>query len=198
MDIKATNPELKETDPRTPERHGASFHDQEGVLHNLVGTEEIPLSQRVAKFNPQEGTRGRDGGPYLDDVERMREEQRRAYISGTSPKWENVLSGYVEADQLVDNHFTSNPGSQYLPPRVKTVPADSPETSASDVTDRTLLEGSVDSESNKSNSTDGENKKDENKQEKADLIPEARQSTENTKTAPAKSTTAAKDKPGNK
>lgn len=41
--------------------------DAEGTVHNFVGPQTVPL------------TTVRDGGPYLDDVERAREQLRRDY-----------------------------------------------------------------------------------------------------------------------
>jgi hypothetical protein len=44
--------------------------DAEGTVHNFVGAQTVPLVNK------------RDGGPYLDDVERAREQLRKDYVLG--------------------------------------------------------------------------------------------------------------------
>lgn len=41
-------------------------------------------------FNPNEGLFGRQGGPFLDDVERKEAETVRAYREGREPNYENM------------------------------------------------------------------------------------------------------------
>lgn len=63
-------------------------------------------------FMAQEGMRGRDGGPYLDLVEREAAEIQRAKIEGREPDMENLsaVAGtvLVPIGQLADNLY-SNP-----------------------------------------------------------------------------------------
>lgn len=49
-------------------------------------------------FNPNEGLFGRQGGPFLDDVERKQAEDQRAYVEGREPDYTN-MQPYV-GDQL--------------------------------------------------------------------------------------------------
>lgn len=49
-------------------------------------------------FNPNEGLFGRQGGPFLDDVNRKRQEDIRAYREGREPDYENMQPGV--GDQL--------------------------------------------------------------------------------------------------
>ena len=44
-------------------------------------------------FNPNEGLFGRQGGPFLDDVNRKRQEDIRAYKEGREPNYENMQPG---------------------------------------------------------------------------------------------------------
>lgn len=65
------------------------------------------------KFSMQDGLRGRDGGPYLDDLERRNEENIRAYRENREPDYERVNADHgsmVPGHLLVDNIY-SNPGS---------------------------------------------------------------------------------------
>lgn len=40
-------------------------------------------------FNPNDGITGRDGGPYLDEVEAVEAEKRRAKVEGREPDLDN-------------------------------------------------------------------------------------------------------------
>lgn len=64
----------------------------------------------------QEGIRGRDGGPYLDEVEAYREEQTRAFREQRDINFNNIYSGphMVDFERLPDN-VNSNPGSVHTP-----------------------------------------------------------------------------------
>jgi hypothetical protein len=63
-------------------------------------------------FNANDGIRGRDGGPYLDDVEREHAELRRAKVEGREPNLENppATAGIqlVHPSLLADN-ISSHP-----------------------------------------------------------------------------------------
>lgn len=52
----------------------------------------------VKLFNPNEGLHGRQGGPFLDDVQRKQAEETRAIREGREPDYEN-MQPYV-GDQL--------------------------------------------------------------------------------------------------
>lgn len=133
VDLPLEDPETPITDPDVPDPVGVNFTDDEGTVHNYVGKQEVPLSEAMVKrFNPQEGIRGRDGGPYLDDVERMRDEERRAFLEKREPDYRNTLHGGVEAHQLVDN-LASNPGSWEKDPRFVPQKRDDAETTPSDI-----------------------------------------------------------------
>jgi hypothetical protein len=47
------------------------------------------MADKVQFFNPNDGVAGRDGGPYLDQVEAARAELVRAKIEGREPDLEN-------------------------------------------------------------------------------------------------------------
>jgi hypothetical protein len=65
-------------------------------------------------FNPQEGIRGyREGGPYLDEVEMRREEDKRAAEAGRKPDYTRMPQ-LVPANQLVDA-YASNPSAHNRP-----------------------------------------------------------------------------------
>ena len=65
------------------------------------------------KFPLHEGLRGRDGGPYLDEVERLREEEKRASREGRPINYNNIRdhADVVPIGDLVDNIY-ANPGSR--------------------------------------------------------------------------------------
>jgi hypothetical protein len=72
----------------------------------LVKAAELRFQQPL--YNPQEGIQGRrEGGPYLDEVELMREEDVRAHQEGRKPNYSN-MRGLVPAQELKDNPY-SNP-----------------------------------------------------------------------------------------
>lgn len=62
-------------------------------------------TKQVNLFNPHDGLTGRDGGPYLDLVEREKAETLRAKVEGREPDYENApaVAGtpLVTAGQLV-------------------------------------------------------------------------------------------------
>lgn len=76
-----------------------------------MAEKETPL------YNPHEGFRGRDGGPYLDIVERETAEVQRARVEGRDIDIENpgLVAGTpaVVAAYVTDN-LPSNPGSSVL------------------------------------------------------------------------------------
>lgn len=47
------------------------------------------MAEATALFNPNKGVTGRDGGPYLDEVEAREAEKRRAYVEGREPDLKN-------------------------------------------------------------------------------------------------------------
>lgn len=51
-----------------------------------MSTETQPL------FNPNDGLTGRDGGPYLDEVEMELAEEQRAVVEDREPDYENPLA----------------------------------------------------------------------------------------------------------
>lgn len=75
----------------------------------------------VGFYNPHDGIKGRDGGPYLDHVERQRAEVNRALVEKREPA---DLDGALPATagtplvvvrQLVDNSYLSNPSMSANP-----------------------------------------------------------------------------------
>ena len=64
-------------------------------------------------YNPHAGLKGRDGGPYLDEVLRERAEVNRAKLEGREPDFENLPAEagtpLVPATQVIDNSVMSNP-----------------------------------------------------------------------------------------
>ena len=78
-------------------------------------------SKDVGFYNPHDGLKGRDGGPYLDHIERQAAEVSRARLEGREPAdpW-GVLPAtagtpLVVASQVVDNSWTSNPSMAHKP-----------------------------------------------------------------------------------
>jgi hypothetical protein len=69
-------------------------------------------AKKVDLYNPNDGLLGRDGGPYLDQVEAAQAEIRRAAVEGREPDLENPgpYSGIhlVTAGQLVHDVSTLN------------------------------------------------------------------------------------------
>lgn len=69
-------------------------------------------TKEVNLFNPHDGLTGRDGGPYLDLVERERAEEIRAKVEGRKPDFKNPAATagtpLVTSNQLV---VMSNPAS---------------------------------------------------------------------------------------
>lgn len=99
----------------------------------MPGADATPLSMRNAEkakdnggildvgyYNAQDGQKGRDGGPYLDHVERQQAEIRRAYNENREPADLNgplpatVGTMLVTANLVVDNNF-SNPSMKDAP-----------------------------------------------------------------------------------
>lgn len=80
-----------------------------------VTAPEAGETRDVAFFNAQDGIKGRDGGPYLDYVERYNAEVHRARMEGReAPEYgENVPAhvgtSLVTAPFVIDNSSTSNP-----------------------------------------------------------------------------------------
>ena len=77
--------------------------------------EKMSDNKEVGFYNVHDGIKGRDGGPYLDHIERQAAEVARARIEGREPAdpW-GVLpatagSPLLVASQIIDNSWTSNP-----------------------------------------------------------------------------------------
>lgn len=78
-----------------------------------------------AFFNAQDGITGRDGGPYLDQVERVNAEIRRAFLEGRDARsFEELLGEALPAATgtdlriaalVPDNRLTSNPSMANQP-----------------------------------------------------------------------------------
>jgi hypothetical protein len=71
-------------------------------------------------YNPHDGIKGRDGGPYLDYVEREQAEKIRAQAEGREPVFDGSTPAtagtpLVPATQLTDNSFNSNPSRRNAP-----------------------------------------------------------------------------------
>lgn len=79
------------------------------------------MSEKIDLYNVQDGIKGRDGGPYLDQIERHTAEVRRAAQEDREPAgaWEKlppaVGTVIVTARQLEDNSYTSNPSMAGVP-----------------------------------------------------------------------------------
>lgn len=69
-------------------------------------------------YNIHDGVAGRDGGPYLDQVEAREAERRRAAVEGREPDYDHLPATagqpLVTADQLLRLQGTSNIPSQEL------------------------------------------------------------------------------------
>lgn len=70
--------------------------------------EETPEVETVKLYNTNDGVRGRDGGPYLDEVQARIAEDNRAYIEGRKPDYESLQPfvgvQLVTPDQLVQGY----------------------------------------------------------------------------------------------
>lgn len=70
------------------------------------------------RFNVHDGPNGRDGGPYLDQIEMREAEIRRAAAEGREPDFDNMIGTagvpLVTADQLVKLHHVQ-PSEQDKP-----------------------------------------------------------------------------------
>ena len=73
-------------------------------------------TRTVPLFNPNDGVTGRDGGPYLDNVEQHLAEERRAVVEKREPDHEKLLATagvpLVTASQLVNQGLTTSLPSQ--------------------------------------------------------------------------------------
>lgn len=69
---------------------------------------EASTEDTVHLYNVNDGVRGRDGGPYLDEVQARIAEDNRAYIEGREPNYDNlepfVGVQLVTRDQLIQNY----------------------------------------------------------------------------------------------
>lgn len=68
-------------------------------------------------YNANDGITGRDGGPYLDQVEARHAEDRRAEVEGRDPDYSTMPLGpgvvYVTAAQLLASESVNNLPSQF-------------------------------------------------------------------------------------
>ncbi len=77
--------------------------------------------KEVGFYNAQDGLKGRDGGPYLDHVNRQNAEINRARIEGREPADLNGVlppdagTSVVPAAYVIDNSMTSNPSMRHKP-----------------------------------------------------------------------------------
>ena len=83
--------------------------------------EKMSDDKEVGFYNVHDGVKGRDGGPYLDHIERQAAEVSRARLEGREPAdpW-GVLpatagSPLLVASQIIDNSWTSNPSMAAKP-----------------------------------------------------------------------------------
>lgn len=81
---------------------------------------ETPESKDLGFYNPHDGIKGRDGGPYLDYVEREQQEKVRAAKEDREPVTDGstpAVAGtpLVVASELVDNSKVSNPSRANAP-----------------------------------------------------------------------------------
>lgn len=78
------------------------------------GRREMTDSKDVGFYNPHSGLKGRDGGPYLDQIERQVAEANRAVAEKREVITDEPLPAtagvpLVSAAQVIDNSYTSNP-----------------------------------------------------------------------------------------
>lgn len=67
-------------------------------------------------YNPNDGLTGRDGGPYLDEVQAVQAEERRAKIEGRKPGDPSGIAGIplITAAQLrVADEVNNNPSQTF-------------------------------------------------------------------------------------
>jgi hypothetical protein len=92
--------------------------------NETVETENETVSADETKdtgfYNPHDGLKGRDGGPYLDYVEREQAEKIRANKEDREPVFDGstpAVAGtpLVPASQVIDNSHTSNPSRAGAP-----------------------------------------------------------------------------------
>lgn len=79
-------------------------------------------------YNPHRGLTGRDGGPYLDEVERRRAEEVRAQVENREPDFDNMpaVAGtpLVVAGQLANAaNPSSNPSQTRIDPAARAIDA---------------------------------------------------------------------------
>lgn len=81
-------------------------------------------TKEVGFYNQHSGLKGRDGGPYLDQVNRQYAEVNRAQQEGREPLPLDGSGGALPAEagtpllpvsQLIDNSITSNPSMANVP-----------------------------------------------------------------------------------
>ena len=65
-------------------------------------------------YDVNKGVNGRDGGPYLDEIEAQEAERRRAFIENREPDLDNPGpyqgSVLVDAETLIQNHNSTRHG----------------------------------------------------------------------------------------
>src|SRR5690348_10189923 len=80
---------------------------------------EEDKTKDVGFYNPHDGIKGRDGGPYLDHVERIQAEINRANIEEREPDLDTppATAGtpLVTVGELVDNSTTGNVSQRNRP-----------------------------------------------------------------------------------
>lgn len=69
-------------------------------------------------YDVNNGVRGRDGGPYLDDEQKMRAETVRAKVEGREPDYDNpgaTAGTQLRIAELVPDNVYANPSMQGAP-----------------------------------------------------------------------------------
>lgn len=84
-----------------------------------TGTDQGKSEEKVNFYNIHDGLRGRDGGPYLDQMEREAAEIQRAKVEDREPDLDNPGSSagtpLVPISQVPDNIY-ANPSMAYEDP----------------------------------------------------------------------------------
>lgn len=71
----------------------------------------------VKFFNPNEGLHGRQGGPFLDDVQRKQTEETRAIREGREPDYDN-MQPYVGDDLRTEEQLLQQAIHSATPPEL--------------------------------------------------------------------------------
>lgn len=116
---------------------GRRLDSERRVMPKARNTDETPdgdvqvsadETKDLGFYNPHDGLKGRDGGPYLDFVEREQQEKVRANKENREPVTGGetpAVAGtpLVPANQVVDNSVMSNP-SRFAAPGLEVALSD--------------------------------------------------------------------------